>query len=138
MPQLNCINDPIMVHSQLVRQVKDGPKLIAVFFRQEASGDEPVRSWLKSRVNADECRAIGIDIQAVQFGWPLGLPLVDHVAGDIWEVRTKLKNRIARVFFACDGSTMVLLHGVVKKQQKADRDDIDLAQKRWKKWKDAK
>jgi len=127
-----------MVHSLLAKQVKDGPKLEAVFFRQEASGDEPVRSWLKSRLNAEERKAIGIDIQSVQFGWPLGLPLVDHVAGDIWEVRTKFENRIARVFFACDGNKMVLLHGVVKKQQKADRDDIDLAQRRWKKWKDAK
>ena len=127
-----------MVRSSLAEKVKDGPKLEAVFFRQEASGDEPVRSWLKSRLNSEERRAIGIDIQSVQFGWPLGLPLVDHIEGDIWEVRTKLENRIARVFFACDGNKMVLLHGVVKKQQKADRDDIDLAQRRWKKWKDAK
>jgi phage-related protein len=127
-----------MVRSSLAEKVKDGPKLEAVFFRQEVSGDEPVRSWLKSRLNSEERRAIGIDIQSVQFGWPLGLPLVDHIEGDIWEVRTKLENRIARVFFACDGNKMVLLHGVVKKQQKADRDDIDLAQRRWKKWKDAK
>ncbi len=126
-----------MVHFKLAKQVRDGPKLVAVFFRQGASGDEPVRSWLKSRVNAEERKAIGIDIQSVQFGWPLGLPLVDHVVGDIWEVRTRLESRIARVFFACDGNRMVLLHGVVKKQQKADRDDIDLAQRRWKKWKDA-
>lgn len=127
-----------MVHSSLVNKVKDGPKLEAVFFKQEASGDEPVRSWLKSLTNPEERKAIGGDIQAVQFGWPLGLPLVDHIEGDIREVRTKLENRIARVFFACDGNKMVLLHGLVKKQQKADRDDIDLAGKRWKKWKDAK
>lgn len=127
-----------MVHSSLSKRVKDGPKLEAVFFKQEASGDEPVRSWLKSLPNVEERKAIGTDIQAVQFGWPLGLPLVDHLEGDIWEVRTKLENRIARVLFACDGNKMVLLHGVVKKQQKADRDDIDLAKRRWKKWKDAK
>ena len=127
-----------MVHSSLIKKVKDGPKLEAVFFKQEASGDEPVRSWLKSLPNARERKAIGTDIQAVQFGWPLGLPLVDHIEGDIWEVRIKLENRIARVLFACDGNKMVLLHGVVKKQQKTDRDDIDLAKRRWKKWKDAK
>jgi phage-related protein len=127
-----------MVHSSLSKRVKDGPKLEAVFFKQEASGDEPVRSWLKSLPNVEERKAIGTDIQAVQFGWPLALPLVDHLEGDIWEVRTKLENRIARVLFACDGNKMVLLHGVVKKQQKADRDDIDLAKRRWKKWKDAK
>jgi hypothetical protein len=46
----------------------------------------------------------------VQFGWPLGMPLVDHVEGDIWEVRTKLNNRIARVLFVIDNQTMILLH----------------------------
>jgi len=108
-----------------------------VFFKQESSATEPVREWLKSQFTGEERRMIGVDIQAVQFGWPLGLPLVDHVEGDIWEVRTKLENRIARVFFACDGNEMVLLHGVVKKQRKADRHDIDLAQRRWKKWQGA-
>ncbi len=127
-----------MVHSALAIKVRSGPKLQAVFFKQEASGDEPVRSWLKSLTNPEERQTIGADIQAVQFGWPLGLPLVDHIEGDVWEVRTKLENRIARVFFACDGNKMVLLHGIVKKQQKADRNDIELAGKRWKKWKDAK
>lgn len=126
-----------MVHSKLEGRIKAGPKLDALFFRQEVSGDEPVRSWLKSLPD-DERKLIGADIQTVQFGWPVGKPLCDHVEGDVWEVRTKLANRIARVFFACDGNKMILLHGVIKKTPKADRDDIDLATKRWKKWKDAK
>lgn len=126
-----------MVHSKLGAKIKASPKLTAVFFQQEASGDEPVRSWLK-HLPAAERQAIGEDIQAVQFGWPMGLPLCDHIEGNIWEVRTKLENRIARLFFACDETRMVLLHGVIKKRPKADRDDIDLAQDRWKKWKKAK
>ncbi len=54
--------------------------------------------------------------------WPLGLPLRDHVGdhvdGDIWKVRTKLENRIARVWFVVDGAVMVLLHGFIKEDQK--------------------
>jgi hypothetical protein len=30
----------------------------------------------------EERREIGVDIKTVQFGWPLGMPLVDHVEGD--------------------------------------------------------
>ncbi len=37
-----------MVHSALAKKVRSGPKLQAVFFKQEVSGDEPIRSWLKS------------------------------------------------------------------------------------------
>jgi hypothetical protein len=39
----------------------------------------------------------------VQFGWPLGMPLVDHLTGDIWEVRIRLDKHIARILFALEG-----------------------------------
>lgn len=60
------------------------------------------------------------------------MPLVDHLAGDIWEVRIKLANRIARVLFALDGQTIVLLHGLIKKQQATPKPDLDLAKDRLK------
>ncbi len=68
----------------------------------------------------------------MQFGWPLGMPLVDHLGGDIWEVRIRLDNRVARVLFALDGQTMVLLHGFIKKQQATPKPDLDLAKDRLK------
>jgi phage-related protein len=58
-----------------------------------------VRAWLLTLPKSERVE-IGGDIQAVQFGWPLGLPLVRHLQGDLWEVRTSLSNRIARVIFA--------------------------------------
>ena len=106
------------------------PVLEVRFFKTEADS-EPVRDWLKSLL-APEKKAIGEDIKTVQFGWPLGMPLVDHVDGDIWEVRTRLDTRIARVLFAMDGGVMVLLHGFIKKQQKTPKPDLDLAKERLK------
>lgn len=107
------------------------PKLTVRFFRQEASDSEPVREWLKS-LPEEEKRAIGMDIMAAQFGWPLGLPLVDHIDGDIWEVRTKLENRIARVLFVVDGAAKILLHGFIKQSRKTPQPDLDLAKARLK------
>lgn len=106
------------------------PVLEVRFFKTDADS-EPVRDWLKS-LGASEKKVIGEDIKTVQFGWPLGMPLVGHVDGDIWEVRTKLDTRIARVLFAMDGSVMVLLHGFIKKQQKTPKPDLDLAKDRLK------
>ena len=63
----------------------------------------------------------------MQLGWPLGMPLVRHLGGGIWEARTRLDNRIARVLFVLSGSTMVLLHGSIKKQQETPKADLDLA-----------
>ena len=48
------------------------------------------------------------------------------------EVRTRLDNRIARVMFVLIGSTMVLLHGFIKKQQETPKADLDLAIERHK------
>lgn len=108
------------------------PKLKAVFFAQPGSDppSQPVRDWLKGLPKSERTE-IGSDIQAVQFGWPLGLPLVRHLRGDLWEVRTGLGNRIARVIFAMHTDTMVLLHGFIKTTQKTPPHDLALAEKRW-------
>ena len=106
------------------------PVLDVRFFRTDA-GAEPVRKWLRDLPAVDR-KTIGEDIKTVQFGWPLGMPLVDHLGGEIWEVRIKLGNRIARVLFATEGQTMVLLHGFIKKQQKTPEPDLDLAKDRLK------
>jgi len=66
---------------------------------------------------AQDRKTIGEDIKTVQFGWPLGMPLVAHLESDIWEVRIKLDNRIARVLFVMDKHTMILLHGFIKKSR---------------------
>lgn len=112
-------------------KVGGAPLLSVRFFRQDASGAEPVRKWLQGLPDREK-KAIGEDIKAVQFGWPLGLPLVDHLEGDIWEVRTKLENRIARVLFAVEENAMVLLHGFIKKDEKTPKPDLELAQDRLK------
>ena len=117
-----CINIDTMHHMKQVLDVR--------FFRTDA-GAEPVREWLKDLPAIDR-KTVGEDIKTVQFGWPLGMPLVDHLGGDIWEVRIRLGNRIARILFAVDGQTMVLLHGFIKKQQKTPGPELDLAKDRLK------
>lgn len=51
-----------------------GLKLDVVFYRTETVR-EPVREWLQALPKEDK-RTIGTDIKTVQFGWPLGMPLV--------------------------------------------------------------
>ena len=106
------------------------PVLDVRFYATEL-GAEPVREWLKL-LPASERRTVGEDIKTVQFGWPLGMPLVRNMGGGIWEVRIRLENRIARVLFVLEGSTMVLLHGFIKKSQATPQADLDLAKDRLK------
>ncbi len=101
-------------------------KLPARFYRN-TPGSEPVREWLKS-LAAKEHRVIGKDVQKVEFGWPLGLPVCRPLGGGLWEVRSDLPSRrTARVIFCIVASQMILLHGFIKKTQQTPRRDRDIA-----------
>ncbi len=90
-------------------------------FYASAAGDEPVRGWLKS-LSREDCRIIGTDIQIVEFGWPVGLPVCRSLGNGLWEVRSNISDRrIARIIFGFHGGEIILLHGFIKKTQKAPR-----------------
>ena len=103
-------------------------KLDTVFFRTD-QGNEPVREWLRSLSKADR-KTIGDDVLKVQYCWPIGRPLVGTLGNGLWEVRSRLDDRIARVVFCIEGQMMVLLHGFIKKSQKTPKHDLDLARTR--------
>ena len=100
----------------------------AAFFRSQ-TGVEPVRDWLKSLSKDDRFR-IGSDIKTVEFGWPIGMPTCRPLGHGLYEVRTNLHKRVARVIFCIKDGHMVLLHGFVKKTRKTPRADLDLASNR--------
>ncbi|MFO7970468.1 MAG: type II toxin-antitoxin system RelE/ParE family toxin [Desulfobacterales bacterium] len=103
-------------------------RLKVIFYKTE-TGNEPVREWLQSLIR-EERKVIGEDIKTIQFGWPLGMPLSRKLESDLWEVRSQLKNRTARVLFTIIEDNMILLHGFVKKSQKTPKQDIQVARKR--------
>jgi phage-related protein len=113
--------------SILIQAVK---RLPAVFY-ELPSGRQPVREWLRDLPEADR-KTIGEDIKDVEFSWPIGMPLCRNIGDGLWEVRSDLGNRIARVIFCISGGCMVLLHGFIKKSQKTPAVDRNLALKRMK------
>lgn len=105
-------------------------RIFAKFFRT-ASGGEPVRDWLMGLEPEDRV-AVGTDIKDVEFQWPIGKPLAASLGKGLWEVRSDIRDGIARVIFYVSGDQMILLHGFVKKTQKTPKPDLDLAMKRMK------
>lgn len=104
------------------------PTLEVRFYKTDA-GTEPVRDWLRG-LSAIDRKTIGEDIKTVQFGWPLGMPLVRKMEKDLWEVRIHLDGRIARVLFTVSNGTIVLLHSFIKKSQATPQPDLKLAKHR--------
>jgi phage-related protein len=105
------------------------PRPLRTLFFQTEAGNEPVRDWLKALPRADQ-KLIGADILAVQWKWPVGKPLVDSLGGGLWEVRSSLGDRIARVFFIVVDEEIILLHGIIKKSRTAPKNELDLARSR--------
>lgn len=105
--------------------------ILHVKFFQASSGKEPVREFLKDQT-AEDRKQIGEDIKTVQFGWPLGMPLVRKMEADLWEVRTPINDGIVRVFFTVVEGQMVLLHSFVKKSQQTPERELKTARNRLK------
>ena len=104
-------------------------KILTVSFYKSPAGNEPVRDWLRIRT-LEEKKAIGEDIKAVEYTWPVGYPQVVKLDKDLWEVRSNVTNGISRVFFTIWEKHMVLLHSIIKKTQKTPQQDLDIAKKR--------
>ena len=100
-----------------------------VLFYRSGSGNEPVREWLKGLAKQDK-KVIGEDIKTVQYGWPIGMPVVRKLDNGLWEIRSRLDKRIARVLFTVYTGNMILLHGFIKKSRKTPAADIKLASTR--------
>ena len=108
----------------------DRAKKLQARFYETASGRKPVREWLFDLAEEDR-RAIGYDIQTVEFGWPVGMPTCRPLGDGLWEVRSNLSGgTIGRVIFCIVSGDMVLLHGFIKKTRRTPPQDIALAQKR--------
>jgi phage-related protein len=75
-------------------------------------------------------KIIGDDIKTVQIGWPLGMPVVRKIEKGLWEIRSHVKDGIARVFFTLSGNTVVLLQGFIKKTAKTPQNELATARQR--------
>jgi phage-related protein len=114
----------------MVRAAEGNLRPISVAFWSTETGNEPVREWLKEMPKADRTK-IGEDLAALQYGWPVGMPLCRSLKNGLWELRSELSsNRQARVLLTFFKGQLVLLHGFIKKTQKTPKGELDLASKR--------
>ena len=96
------------------------------------SGKRPVQEWLTDprQVLPIDKKTIGEDIKVVQYGWPMGMPIVRKLGPNLWEIRSHITVGIARVMFTIHKTSIILLHGFIKKDQKTPNEDLELARNR--------
>lgn len=105
--------------------------LEVVFFQEPITGNEPVKDWFKS-LDKEDKKTIGHDLWFLQNNWPIGKPYVDSLGKALWELRSNLDNRIARIIFVVKRDKIIALHAFIKKTQKTPSNDIAIALRRLK------
>ncbi|MGV8839970.1 MAG: type II toxin-antitoxin system RelE/ParE family toxin [Bauldia sp.] len=100
----------------------------AIFFRT-ASGNVPALDWFRG-LEPEERRIVGYDLRVLQIGFPMGMPLCKPLGHGLWELRSTLPGKIARVIFFIDGSRFIIVHGFIKKSEKTPKKELETAKAR--------
>jgi hypothetical protein len=79
----------------LVKRDERSPEIPVRFYHTEAGGS-PVLDWLRN-LDKDDRHAIGLDLMRVQFGWPIGRPLVGSLKDGLWVLSRGSARRTAWV-----------------------------------------
>lgn len=89
-----------------------------VFYFLRQNGRAPVEEYLDTINDHRQLAAIFLTITRLQqLGRHLPEPIVKHVEGKIWELRTRFGNRI---FYAVHGDDIILLDGHTKKRDRLE------------------
>ncbi|CAN5181768.1 hypothetical protein BH09DEP1_BH09DEP1_2120 [soil metagenome] len=111
--------------------MKPKVRFTAIFFKDPVTGTQPVKEWLAGLPKTEK-KKVGQDLMFLQFNWPVGMPRARHLRKELWEQRTSLNKRIARVLFVIQQKNIILLNGFIKKTQQTPPEEIELAFKRLK------
>lgn len=60
----------------------------------------------------------------------MGMPLCKSLGDGLWELRSSLPGKIARVIFFIDGPRFIIVHGFIKKSQKTPKEELETAKTR--------
>ena len=104
-----------------------------IYFYRNKRGEQPVLEYMRElggKADKDsrvKLKKIAEYIKALrQYGTAVGKPYIDHIDGEIWELRP-LRDRI--FFVAWNGDSFVILHHFIKKTQKTPRSEIEQAKR---------
>lgn len=106
---------------------------LVIFYKTDA-GNVPALEWFRA-LDDEERRIVGYDLRVLQIGFPMGMPLCRSLGDGLWELRSTLAKKIARVIFFLDGQNFIVVHGFIKKSQKTPKEDLDTAKARKKHYK---
>ena len=105
----------------------------SVDFFKEDDGTKPVGIFIRSLDVKMKAKVVANLHLLEEYGNLACEPLSKHLEDNIFEVRSKVGSDIVRILYFFDGNRIIIAtNGLVKKQNKAPRSEIELAKKRMK------
>lgn len=97
---------------------------------ETSSGRFPVKEFILDQTEDDQ-ESIFSHIQELkELNIKARPPLVKHISGKLWELRIRTGKQFRIFYFTQTRKQIILLHGFIKKTQKAPLKEIELAKNR--------
>ena len=110
-------------------------KRTKIYYYLSSRGNNPVRDFLDSLSIKQQVKALRIFQHLQEFGATAAIPHLKKLAGTpLWEIRILGKDNIRFLYFIPRQNYILILHGFIKKKQKAPRKEIATALKRLADW----
>lgn len=107
-----------------------------VVYYVSKNGFEPIKLFLDSLDEKQQTKIIRILQYIREYGLFSVIPHLKKLSGlPLWEIRILGKDNIRLLYILEHQYNVVVLHGFIKKTQKTDRQDINIALKRYMEWK---
>ena len=104
-----------------------------IVFFTDARGASPVQEFIHKLPEPEKAKVIWVIDLLAEYGIHLSMPHSRPFGEDLWELRAGA----GRIFyFTFEGRRFVLLHGYVKKTQRAPAREIDTARRRMHEYKE--
>lgn len=90
--------------------------------------------WLRELPRHDRV-VIGLDLQRLEYRWPVGMPLARPLGAGLHELRSNLPGgRTARLIFFVASGQLVIVSGFIKKTRGTPKEELELARARKGAW----
>lgn len=100
------------------------------------NGFEPIKLFLDSLDKKQQMKILRILQYIKEYGLQSMIPHLKKLAGlPLWEIRILGKDNIRLLYILEYENTIIILHGFIKKTQKTDKKDIQIALQRYDEWK---
>ena len=107
-----------------------------IIYYESSGGDNPVYNFIESLSPIAKSKISNTFDLLTEYGIKLGSPHVKKVGGtELWELRILGGDSIRIFYIATSSRVFLMLHGFIKKSQKAPKKEIKIALARLKEYK---